>query len=172
MFSSLLKQNYIYLYIYIPKSRIVRSYGNSTQHFKELFFKVAASFYIPAMYECSNFSISLLTIVNACLFIYLFIWLHLVLVAARRIFAATCRIFIAVWGIFSCGIWELQLWHVNSQLQHVGSSSLARDQARGPCIGSAEPQPLDHEGNLILFVFLIIAILLCVKQHLIVGYFF
>ena len=30
---------------------------------------------------------------------------------------------------------------------HVGSSSLPRDQTRGPCIGSTEPQPLDHQGS-------------------------
>ena len=37
----------------------------------------------------------------------LFIWLHGVLVAACGIFIATC-------GIFSCGMRDLQLWHVGS----------------------------------------------------------
>ena len=50
-------------------------------------------------------------------FTYLFIWLHWVLVV-------TCGIF-----------W---LWLVNCWLQHVGSSSLTRDQTWAPCFGSAE----------------------------------
>ena len=48
--------------------------------------------------------------------IYLFIWVHQVLVGA-------CRIF--------------YLQHVNSYLQHVGSSFLTRDWTQAPCIGSA-----------------------------------
>ena len=33
------------------------------------------------------------------------------------------------------------------QFQHVGSSSLTRDQTRAPCTGSLESQPLDHQGS-------------------------
>ena len=33
------------------------------------------------------------------------------------------------------------------QWQHVGSSSLTRDQTQAPCTGSREPQPLDHKGS-------------------------
>ena len=56
--------------------------------------------------------------------IYLFIWLHSVLVVA-------CE-------ILSYGMWDFSLWHANSQLGHVGSSSLTRDGIRDYCIGSAE----------------------------------
>ena len=48
--------------------------------------------------------------------IYLFIFLCQVLVAARGIFVAAC----------------------NSQLRHMGSSSLTRDGSQAPCIGSTE----------------------------------
>ena len=34
-----------------------------------------------------------------------------------------------------------------SQLWHVRSSSLTRDQTWAPCIRSAESQPLDHQGS-------------------------
>ena len=34
-----------------------------------------------------------------------------------------------------------------SQLQHVGSSSLTRDQTWAPCAGSSESQLLDHQGS-------------------------
>ena len=37
-------------------------------------------------------------------FIYLFIWLSQVLVAAREIFVAMCGIFVVAYGIFSCGM--------------------------------------------------------------------
>ena len=50
----------------------------------------------------------------------LFIWLHWVLVATHTIFS------------LRCDMWILQLWHMNSQLQHVGSSSLTRDQTQCP----------------------------------------
>ena len=33
---------------------------------------------------------------------------------------------------------DLHLPHANSELQHVGSSSLTRDRTRAPCIGSVE----------------------------------
>ena len=42
---------------------------------------------------------------------------------------------------------SLQLGHVNSQLQHVGSSSLIRNGTWAPCIGSSESQPLDTQGS-------------------------
>ena len=64
---------------------------------------------------------------NCSLQILSFIWLHWVSVA-------TCR-------IFSCGIWTLYLWYVES-------SSLTGDETQAPCTGSAESQPLDHQGCL------------------------
>ena len=39
---------------------------------------------------------------------------------------------------------SFQMWHANSQFQHVGSSSLTLDQTQTPCIGRGESQPLDH----------------------------
>ena len=36
----------------------------------------------------------------------------------------------------SCSIWDLELWHTNSWLQHMQSSSLTRDWTWAPCIGS------------------------------------
>ena len=54
---------------------------------------------------------------NIYLFIYLFIWLHWVLLAACKIFFAACEIFVAACGIFSCGrrtlscsMWDLVPW--------------------------------------------------------------
>ena len=64
--------------------------------------------------------------------ICLFIWLCWALVMAFGIFNLCCSI-----RIFSCGM-QTQLWHV-------GSSSLTRDQSSVPCIGSTESQPLDHQ---------------------------
>ena len=53
------------------------------------------------------------------LFIYLFIWLRQVLVAACRIFVVACR-------IFSCGMWDLSLVACGIfQLQHAGSLVVA-----------------------------------------------
>ena len=50
--------------------------------------------------------------------------------------------------IYLFGCVGSQLWHVGLfQLQHVESSSLTRDQTRAPSIGSAESQPLDHQGS-------------------------
>lgn len=40
--------------------------------------------------------------------------------------------------------WDLQLWHVDSEWQHVGYSSLTRAQTQAPDIGSVEP---DHQGG-------------------------
>ena len=39
-----------------------------------------------------------------------------------------------------------QLQCVNSELQHVESSSLTQGQTWAPCIGSLECQPLDHQN--------------------------
>ena len=39
-----------------------------------------------------------------------------------------------------------QLWPGNSRLQHVGSSLRPRLKP-GPCIVSAESEPLDHQGS-------------------------
>ena len=46
-------------------------------------------------------------------------------------------IYLALLGL-SCSMGDLQLWYVNSQLQHVGSSSLIRDGTWAPGIGSSE----------------------------------
>ena len=40
-----------------------------------------------------------------------------------------------------------------SQLQHVGSSSLTRDQTWAPCTGSLQSQALDHQGRPLKFFF-------------------
>ena len=61
------------------------------------------------------------------IFIYLFIWLHRVLVVAG--------------GLLGCGTWTLSCG------MHVGSSSLTRDWTWAPCIGSAESYPLHHQGS-------------------------
>ena len=45
------------------------------------------------------------------------------------------NIYLATLGL-SCNVGDFQLWRANSQLQHVGSSSLTRNWA--PCIGSVE----------------------------------
>ena len=74
-------------------------------------------------------------ILSFLIFIYLFIWLCQVSVAAHRIY-------------FSCSMWSPQLWHTGCQLWHVGSSSLTRDGTRAPCIGSVKSQLLDHQGSL------------------------
>ena len=37
-----------------------------------------------------------------------------------------------------CCMWVLYLWYVNSQLQHMGSSSLTKDRTQALCIRSAE----------------------------------
>ena len=41
----------------------------------------------------------------------------------------------AVSGL-SCGMQDLQLWHTNALLRHVGSSFLTKDRTRVPCTGS------------------------------------
>ena len=47
----------------------------------------------------------------------------------------------------SCSTWDLQSWHENTQLQHVGSSSLTGDQTWAPYTGTMDSQPLDHQGS-------------------------
>ena len=67
------------------------------------------------------------------IFIYLFIWLHRVLVVAG--------------GLLGCGTWTLSCG------MRVGSSSLTRDRTRAPCVGSAEFYPLHHQGSPVLPIF-------------------
>ena len=50
--------------------------------------------------------------------------------------------------VLSRGMQDFQFQLANSQLWHMGSSSLTRDLTLAPCLGSAESQPLDHEGSL------------------------
>ena len=58
------------------------------------------------------------------------------------------KIFICLAALgLHCSTQDLQLGHTNSQLLPVGTSSLTRDQTQAPCIGSAESQPLDHQGS-------------------------
>ena len=54
------------------------------------------------------------------------------------------------------------LGHVGSQLEHMQSSSLARDQTWATCIGGGESQPLDHHGSPRIFL-----IQLSVDGHLV-----
>ena len=60
--------------------------------------------------------------------LFLFIWLHQVLVAARGLFSLYSRV-------------------VQTQVQHVGSSSPAKDRTRVPCFGSLESSPLHYQGS-------------------------
>ena len=48
------------------------------------------------------------------------------------------QVLVVTLGTFDhfCSMWDPQFWHVNSQLRHAGSSSLARDRTQAPCIGS------------------------------------
>ena len=48
--------------------------------------------------------------------------------------------------VFFLNIYFYLFGCIESQLWHVGSSSLTRDQTQPPCIRSAESQPLDHQG--------------------------
>ena len=66
----------------------------------------------------------------------------------QDVLVAACGIFLVVeCGVFTCGMWDLQLWHANSQLWRVGSSSPTRDGTWDPCPGSVESQPLDHQRS-------------------------
>ena len=80
--------------------------------------------------ECAEVSIFLIFICFKhylfILNIYLFIWLRQVLGAALGSFDLHCRML------------DLQLWHANSELLHVGSSSLTGDQTQVPCIVNME----------------------------------
>ena len=71
--------------------------------------------------------ISMVYYIDWFYFIYLFIWLHQILVEAP--------------GLPSCGMRTL------SCSMHVGSSSLTRDWTQAPCIGSTESCPLCHQGS-------------------------
>ena len=57
---------------------------------------------------------------------FIFIWLYWVL-EARRSLEDPAQ------------MWDLQslVWHADSYLQHVGSSSLTRDRTHAPCIRSS-----------------------------------
>ena len=68
-------------------------------------------------------------------FFNLSVWLH-------QVFVAACRIF-----YLPCGMQGLQMRHVNSQSQHVGSSSLTVDPTKPHCIGRSKSQPLDLPGK-------------------------
>ena len=45
-------------------------------------------------------------------------------------------------------MWDLQLWYAYSQLRHVGSSSLTKDQTWTPCTGSTGAQPLENHASI------------------------
>ena len=49
-------------------------------------------------------------------------------------------------------------------MQHVGSSSLIRDRTQASCIGSTEPQPLDHQGSPCFQLFVLKIINLCKNE--------
>ena len=66
-------------------------------------------------------------------------------------------IYLAAAGL-SCGMRDLRCGVRDLQLQHVGSFSCSMwdlDRTQAPCIGSAESQPLDHQGSPLLVCFLI-----------------
>ena len=69
-------------------------------------------------------------------------------------FIQLCWVF-AAHRIFSLchGVPDFQLLHANFQLQHVGSSSLTRDQTWVPSFGSLQFQPLDHQRSLHIYFF-------------------
>ena len=48
-------------------------------------------------------------------------------------FKRVCSYYLFIWLHWS------YLQHANTELQHVGSSSLTRDQTQAPCSGSSEP---------------------------------
>ena len=51
-------------------------------------------------------------------------------------------------GSFSCGMQahSCDMWTLSCSM-HLGSSSPTRDQTWGPCVGSGESYPLDHQGG-------------------------
>ena len=64
-------------------------------------------------------------------------YLERVLEALKKMFLL---MFLAAVGL-SCGTWYLYL-------QHLGSSSLTRDQTAAPCTGSMDHQPSPHRSAL------------------------
>ena len=67
-------------------------------------------------------------------FSYLCIWL--------------CQVSVATCGIFDlhCGMWGLQLWLTNSEMQHVGLVPWLGTKPRPPALGT-ESSSLDHQGS-------------------------
>ena len=63
-------------------------------------------YFFPVYHLSFNFLYSFFFFFN----IYLFIWLHRVLVAARGVLVAARGILVAACGIFSCGMWDLVPW--------------------------------------------------------------
>ena len=57
-----------------------------------------------------------------------------------------------------CSVWDLLI-------AHAGSSSLTRDWTWGPCTGSAESQPLDHQGSPEMLNFQCYFSALCLNAH-------
>ena len=49
-----------------------------------------------------------------------------------------CSVFNIYFYLFDC---------TRASLQHVGSSSLTKDQTQGPCIGSSMSYPVDHQAS-------------------------
>ena len=97
-------------------------------------FLCVSSHYCCLCFACPGFTLFFLFYVletcwvffNCCfnLFIYLFIWLRWVLVAARGIFGLYC----GFQDLFSCSMWDTV-------------------QTQVPCSGSSECWPLDHQGS-------------------------
>ena len=54
----------------------------------------------------------------------------------EKFFFKKINLFILLHWFFCCGMQDIWLQHPECQLQHVGSSSLTKDQTRAPCIGS------------------------------------
>ena len=99
-----------------------------------LFIDFCSSLYSCLRFACPGFTSFFLFYVletcrvffNCCfnLYIYLFIWLRWVLVAAHGIFGLYC----GVQDLFSCSMWDAV-------------------QTQVPCNGSSERWPLDHQGS-------------------------
>ena len=51
------------------------------------------------------------------------------------------------WLGLSCTTRDLFMRHANSQLWHVGSGCLSRDQTQASCVRTVESQLLDHQGS-------------------------
>ena len=75
------------------------------------------------------------------MYLFIYFWLHRVLVVACGIFVAACRIFVAACSLLSCGMWASQLRHAcRNYFPDQGTNP-------GPHIGSTESYPLDHQGG-------------------------